>query len=229
MEFEQTPPPLSGIRCPYCKSSLECNQEKIQSDLSPGITYVHIYQCPKCDYLFKRHRKTPNFLRSIRSSISQSIGILGESVRFKILSNKGYDLWAFSDLAQELSVHDSPFYDDVYSEEYLLNFFDSDIILQKFIDYCDFWSKDPNVPSGKTFQKSPGRNRRGRSINFGPDWVGKKNGQFYLIEVKTNTAKLQKYQKKMLIKSKDFGFIPLVVRLNVSIDIPLEKIKIIEL
>ena len=59
--------------------------------------------------------------------------------------------------------------------------------------------------------------------------MGKKNGQFYLIEVKTNTAKLQKYQKKMLIKSKDFGFIPLVVRLNVSIDIPLEKIKIIEL
>ena len=39
----------------------------------------------------------------------------------------------------------------------------------------------------------------------------------------------EKYQKKMLIKSKDFGFIPLVINVKVSIDIPLDEIKIIEL
>jgi hypothetical protein len=68
-----------------------------------------------------------------------------------------------------------------------------------------------------------------KSTCFGFDWIGKKDGKFYLIEVKTNTSKLRKYQKKMLLKSKDFGFIPLVIKIKVCIDIPFDKIKIIEL
>ena len=77
-----------------------------------------------------------------------------------------------------------------------------------------------------------------RSLGFGPDWVGQKEGQYYLIEVKTNRAVLQKFQKNMMLKAKDFNFIPLIIRVKVnvkvlheevSVTVPLEEVRIEEL
>jgi len=63
-----------------------------------------------------------------------------------------------------------------------------------------------------------------RATNFGFDYVAKKDSQIYFVNVKTNNAQLRKYQNEVMIRAKEFGFIPMVVRPKVSIVARLEDV-----
>jgi len=54
------------------------------------------------------------------------------------------------------------------------------------------------------------------STDWGFDYVPKKGSENYFVEVKTNKAQLRKYQRKMM-KAKEYGFIPMIIRPKVSI------------
>ena len=120
------------------------------------------------------------------------------------------------------------------------NFFENPENLLSFIGFLRAWEEDSDVPSGKIVLK-PQWNGKGnyedflweasasRSCHFGFDFIAKKDRNFYLVEVKTNRAKLQDYQRKMLERSKEFGFIPVVLRVKVDINIPLDKIRFVQL
>lgn len=101
-----------------------------------------------------------------------------------------------------------------------------------FLLFCKAW-EEADVPSGKTSSRKiydlskPGLEARivtGRATHFGFDYVAKKDSHIYLVEVKTNNAVLAKYQRKMMIKAKEFGFIPMIVRTKVSIIAKLEDV-----
>ena len=218
-------PPLQG-KCPNCRSRLERSIE-IFDGISVKGPHIYRYKCPNCDYVFKRRFYTPPLELSIAKSVAKLSGDLGENVAFKILSKKSFELMSFRDLVSELGDNYKTFVHENFSDEYLKEFFGKKP-LQNFIKYCRAWTEDSEVPSGKIREKTEW-NPRFRSSHFGPDWIGKKDGKFYVIEVKTNRAILQKYQKKMLLKAKEFGFIPLIVRVKVELKVPLEEVKIVEL
>jgi hypothetical protein len=129
-----------------------------------------------------------------------------------------------------------------FSSEAQRNFFENPENLLSFIGFLSAWEEDSLVPSGKVLKAKEGSGayhvweRTGdyealyfRSSNFGFDFIAKKDKKFYLVEVKTNRAILQDYQRKMLEKSKEFGFIPVVLRVKVDISIPLDKIRFVQL
>ena len=55
---------------------------------------------------------------------------------------------------------------------------------------------------------------------YTPDLIAKKNGEIYIIEVKANSGNLNKKPKrvKALLSARDYGLIPLIVHINVSIN-----------
>lgn len=95
-----------------------------------------------------------------------------------------------------------------------------------FLRFCEAWEEEPDVPSGKRFHPvgHPQEDFVTRSIDWGFDYVAKKDSRNYFVEVKTNKARLRKYQKKMMMKAKEFGFIPMIVRPKVSIVAELEDV-----
>ena len=109
---------------------------------------------------------------------------------------------------------------------------------EDFSRFCEAWEEEPDVPSGKTHSRKiiePNHSEANalqyrsrvhvhRATNWGFDYVAKKGSQIYFVDVKTNKAVLQKPQKKMLMKAKEFGFIPMVVRPKVSIIARLEDV-----
>jgi hypothetical protein len=60
------------------------------------------------------------------------------------------------------------------------------------------------------------------------DYVVKKDSNIYLVDVKTNKAKLRKYQRKIMLRAKEFGFIPMIVRSKVSIIARIEDVTVEE-
>jgi len=222
-------PPFQGLRCPYCKSRLDTSVDIKEFPITCERVYVHMYKCPKCDYEFTRHRKTPTLELSTKRMLARVTGSIGERIAYKILLKKGFDIMSFQDLVSELGTHYETFTYDPFPEEHLKEFL-GEKYLQNFIKFCKTWTKDADTPSGKI--RSLDEERHGnywfRSSGFGPDWVGEKDGKFYFIEVKTNRAVLQKFQETMLLKAKDFGFIPLVVRVKVDVKVPLEEVRIEE-
>lgn len=220
-------PPLQGLRCPDCKSRLETSVEIKEFPITCERVYIHIYKCPKCNYVFKRHRKTPTLELSIKRMLARVTGSIGERIAYKVIVKRGFEVISFQDLVSELGPHYKTFTYDRFSEQYLKEFFDEKH-LKNFINYCRAWTEDSDIPSGK-IRKIETDNYEVRSPAFGPDWIGRKDNKFYFIEVKTNTAVLQNYQKKMLLKAKDFGFIPLIIRVKVDVKVPLEEVRIEEL
>jgi len=97
-----------------------------------------------------------------------------------------------------------------------------------FLRFCEAWEGEPDVPSGKRLhlEGHPLLEARAftRSTGWGFDYVAKKNSKIYFVEVKTNNARLRKYQKKMMKKAEDLGFNPLIVRPKVSIIAKLEDV-----
>jgi hypothetical protein len=207
-------PPLRGLKCPKCEQKLD---ESIEKTSIRRINYI--YRCANCDYLYVRRSNTPSLKMTIKKSIAKHTGDLGELISYRMLSDKGYDLIAFQDRAIDLTNIDNPEY------HWLTEWFSAEM-LDNFKEFCNAWSRDPITPSGKIRSTSEGRVR---SPHFGFDWIGKKEGKYYFIEVKTNKAKLLKYQRKLLLLAKEYGFTPLIVRPKVVITVPLAEVKIKEL
>ena len=88
-----------------------------------------------------------------------------------------------------------------------------------FLRFCEEWKEEPDVPSGKS-------DFVGLFPGWGFDYVAKKGSHNYFVEVKTNKARLRKYQRKMLLKAKKYGFVPIIVRPKVLITAKSEDITI---
>lgn len=168
-------------------------------------------------------------------TISKYSGDIGEKVAKKFLPNWNFDVIDFKTYVGFLDTDFKTPRKGSMSWSVLTHFFDEEH-LEKFSEFCKAWSEDPEVRSGKvtTFPLFSGGwhvdpNTLTRSSNFGPDLVGKKDGKFYLIEIKTNKSPLQGFQRKMLLRAKAFDFIPLVVRMKVNLEIPLDKFEFEEL
>jgi len=104
---------------------------------------------------------------------------------------------------------------------------------EDFSRFCRVWEEESEIPSGKTHSHelhdtyAVGLQPRTivvRGMTFGFDYVAKKDSQIYFVDVKTNKAGLRNYQKKMMMKAKDFGFIPMLIRPKVSIIARLEDV-----
>ena len=84
--------------------------------------------------------------------------------------------------------------------------------------------KDDFVKMNQAFDKIySGNQHRRRALDF----IAKKEGKFYAVEVKTNKAILGQNQKKELELSKKFGFIPIIVKTKVALIANLDDVKLL--
>lgn len=65
------------------------------------------------------------------------------------------------------------------------------------------------------------------NVIYSPDLVAKKENQIYVIEVKTNSGKLTEKKREGLVSAKRFGFVPVIV--NIDVDIVATNFKMQEL
>ena len=52
-----------------------------------------------------------------------------------------------------------------------------------------------------------------------PDFIAKRKGQWHLIEAKVNTSQVKTGQNMVLEKARKLGFVPLLVKLNIAVDV----------
>ena len=175
-------------------------------------------------------------------TLSQYAGLIGEKEAKSYLESRGFEVCSFCAMIMDFHRVPGKIYEYLElkrrgyktSTPYMkrlreeifakgLKLFENFDNLLNFERFYRAWTEDLDVPSGKALSIVE------RASNFGFDFVAKKHGKFYFIEVKTNTARLRKYQRKMLLRSKEFGFIPLVVRVRVDIRVPDDEIRIVEL
>lgn len=225
--------PLPHYKCPKCKSQLNVVRENINQE-----ECIDVYKCSKCDYVYRRtdssyvlHPGKPSLELSMRKTISKYSGDIGEAAAKKLLLHRNFSVIDFVPYASFLGTDFEIPRENSHAGSILRDFFDEEH-LKRLSEFCKAWSEDPEAESGKITKYhifSAGWNtnpeKLTRSSNFGPDLIGRKDGKFYLIEVKANKAPLPKFQKKMLLRAKDFDFIPLVVRVKVNLEIPLDKIE----
>ena len=83
--------------------------------------------------------------------------------------------------------------------------------------------KDDFIRMNKGFDKVySGKEHRRRALDF----IAKKDGKFFAVEVKTNRAILGQNQKKELELSKKFGFIPIIVKTKVTLIANLDDVEL---
>lgn len=70
--------------------------------------------------------------------------------------------------------------------------------------------------------------RKYRRVGIGPDFVVKKEGNVFLVEVKVNESQPKKYQKESLKIAQEYGFRTYVLRLSVGIRIEESSIQLTE-
>ena len=73
--------------------------------------------------------------------------------------------------------------------------------------------------------KSWNINKKSRAIFF--DSLVEKDGNEYLVEIKTNTARLTRWQEEIMKKSRSLGFQTILVKCNVklSYDVNVEELE----
>jgi predicted transcriptional regulator len=84
--------------------------------------------------------------------------------------------------------------------------------------------KDDFIKMNQAFDKIySGNQHKRRALDF----IAKKESKFYAIEAKTNKAILRQNQKKELELSKNFGFIPIIVKTKVNLIANLDDVKLL--
>jgi len=218
---------LPTDKCPKCKTNLEFRgKEKKTSRFG---YYRYGLFCPKCGEITCVSEGKSYIIRKshIGRMLGRHAGDIGEKFAHKILTDAGYEIRSFAELSSDVLCKDENFksHEILYrgiAKMFLGNKY------QDFIEFCEAWNRDLKVPSTIRGVRPHGTETFSPT-GVGFDFVGMKDDKFYLIEVKTNRAVLQKFQKKMLLKAKDFGFIPLIVRVKVEVRVPLEEVRIEEL
>jgi len=187
---------LCTDRCPKCKIILKFRgKEETTSKFAH-----HRYElfCPKCSQITYIDEGKSSRYANVDRVLGKHAGEIGEEIAKKFLVDAGYEITSFGELASNVFSMDK-------SYERLIRRGSVELFLgdkhQDFIRLCKVWKKEHWA---------------------GLDWVGRKEGKIYLIEVKANRAVLKDSQKKTLLKGKELGFIPLVVRIKVKISAPQE-------
>ncbi len=215
---------LSTDKCPKCKIDLEFRGKE---ERTLKFRY-HRYElfCPKCGQITYIDEGKRRRYADPRRMLGRHAGEIGERIAQNLLVNSGYEIRPFDAVAPNIMTRKENRHLETVKKGSAKLFFGDKYA--DFIKFCAIWNTDPDVPSSISgSHRSRGQDEEETfSLHRGGlDWVGKKDNKFYLIEVKTNRAVLQAYQKKMLLKAKKFGFIPLVLRIKVKISMPEEEIE----
>lgn len=135
-----------------------------------------------------------------QQKISVYKGYIGERLAEKYLKKQGYQVQSYMVLVDFIVNHSrSPLHDWISDK------------------------KDDLIKMNKAFNKIYlGSEHRRRALDF----IAKKDGKYYVVEVKTNSSKLSEKQKKELELSKKFGFTPIIVKTKVTL---VAKLKDVEL
>jgi len=177
------------------------------------------------DYDVRRH------IPRVKKSLSNYIGVIGEKLALKYLIENGFNVTSFMGCVNEAlgvnksereTLQRSNLWKKELGELKELEKTVKELFgksWSKFVQFCEAWKEESDFPHEKSIDK----------YHFGFDYVVKKDSNIYLVDVKTNKAKLRKYQRKMMLRAKEFGFIPMIVRPKVSIiarieDVTVEKI-----
>ena len=127
-------------------------------------------------------------------------GYIGERLGTKFLNNQGYEIQSYMVLVDFIMNHPhgkSPLHEFMGSKK------------NDFIEMNNAFNK---IYSGQE--------RKRRRFDF----VAKKGDDYYVVEVKTNEARLSKSQKRDLQLAKNFGFTPLLVKTKVKLVANLEDV-----
>jgi hypothetical protein len=142
-----------------------------------------------------------------KRKMSNYIGQIGESLAYNYLNKKGFKTMSYMllvDLSKDL---DSKFHYVESNEQFVplsINIA-NDFLASKKEDFLKMLKALDRIKSGSEHSR--------RRFDF----ISKKNGKFYVVEVKTNTARVSTLQQKELEKSGEFGFNPLLVKTKVRI------------
>ena len=231
---------LGSDKCPKCQTNLEFRGRE-KKTLKFRYCHYELF-CPKCGEItcieqtkFDRHVSNA----STHAILASHAGEIGEKFAKKFLLDADYEIKRFAELASYALCNDTS--NGFERSDKILNDGIARLFLrdkyESFIKFCEAWNKDADIPSKinhkyyfdyRDKEKEEETFPKGTHV-AGLDFVGKKDGEFYLIEVKTNKAILTKYQKKMLLRAKDFGFVPLIIRVKVELRVPLDEVRIQEL
>ena len=208
-------------RCPICKIALKFRSRENRVEKTKYFRY-EVY-CPTCQEITcinnGCHRVSTIHLGR---SFGRHAGDIGEKCAMNFLIDAGFEVLDFGKLV----------YYVFGRGDKIMNRGKAKLFLGKkysgFRKFCREWNKCADkISGGSTIRPIPIPNEDDvfyqRSI--GLDWVAKRDNKLYLVEVKTNRAKLTIFQKKMLLKSKELGFIPILLKLIVKIDVPTDKIQ----
>lgn len=139
-----------------------------------------------------------------RQSLNVYVGEIGETVAIRYLKKRGFKIVSYmilSDLLSLKSPRSCPPEIDSYLGSMKNNFLEMKSALEKGYG---------------------GKEHRRRGFDF----LAKREGKYYVVEVKTNDAQLSRTQKEELLLSKKLGFIPLLVNAKVTLVANLEDVVI---
>ena len=208
---------------PNCKIALKFRGRKHEREKAKDYRY-EVY-CPNCNEITcindGCHRVR---LTHLCRSLGRHAGDIGEKCALNFLVDKGFEVLDFGELV----------FDVFGSGCRLMNRGITKLFLGKkyraFRKFCREWNKCADkISGGSTIRPIPIRHEDTDvfyQTSQGLDWVAKLDDQIYLVEVKTNSAKLTNFQERILLKSKELGFIPISLKLVVKIDVPTDKIQI---
>lgn len=154
--------------------------------------------------------------RYAKRKLNYYIGQIGETLAWKFLREQGFEIISYSFLVEFKPHFNSKFRGVRTGVEFVPN---SISAIKKFLgskkqDFVELVDALDKEYSGFTHKK--------RRFDF----VAKKEGKYYLVEVKTNKGRLSKLQKEEMEKSKKFGFIPLIVRTKVTLIADMKDVKV---
>jgi hypothetical protein len=138
-----------------------------------------------------------------KSRFRRYIGNIGELIAQEALRKKGFEAFL-----------SGPYFPDDLSREEKRNSY-----------YLPFnFIQKPSAPLRKFFGNRLDTfmryiNQSDRAFNYHPDMIAKKNGEIYVIEIKTTGGirYLKGCPLKGLLMARNYGFIPALITVNVSI------------
>lgn len=141
----------------------------------------------------------------------------------KLVSHSEFSLWHYVNI-----LHDRETYGVIksmlcYSQEECvkainqLNIFFGDKLVN-FVKYVESIGMFNQIELIDTPQISAGNEVMPKRV-YTPDMVAKKNGEIFIVEVKTNSGDIHKTPRKLqgLLSARKFGLIPLIIHMDVGI------------
>ncbi|MGA3190976.1 MAG: hypothetical protein ABSD73_00500 [Candidatus Bathyarchaeia archaeon] len=143
-------------------------------------------------------------------NVSNEFGSIGEKVAREYLKQNGYEVHLFRDIMFKLD-----FYMHRKKSEKFDKFF-SDFFGGKLEDMEAYIEAIRKLAREEAETRLASHYSR---VGIAPDFVVKKDGDLFFIEVKVNQSEPKKYQKASFQIAQKLGFKTLTLRLNVAINI----------